>query len=74
MPVRFSDAVARQLADPNRFPEDFQALIIDVLAADPRPAYRRKQGSRVYGVKLYQYDVKWRVEHDGAEVFQIVSC
>jgi tRNA-Thr(GGU) m(6)t(6)A37 methyltransferase TsaA len=38
-------------------------LIIEVLAQDPRPAYA-EPSARIYGVRLYQYDVKWRC--DGA--------
>lgn len=71
LPVHFSDRAEQQLARLQDTPTDFRALIVDILAADPRPAYRRDETARDYGVKLYQYDVKWRVSAGKVEVFQI---
>ena len=43
------------------YPE-FSELIKQVLAQDPRPAYQKnKPSDREYGVKLYQFDVRWQV-------------
>lgn len=40
-------------------------LIVEVLGADPRPAYRRgKPDDRVYGNRLYDLDIQWRVDDD----------
>lgn len=40
-------------------------LIVEVLGADPRPTYRRgKPDARVYGTRLYDLDIKWRVDED----------
>jgi tRNA-Thr(GGU) m(6)t(6)A37 methyltransferase TsaA len=36
-------------------------LITEVLAQDPRPAYA-SDAYRLYGVRLYHYDVKWRCD------------
>lgn len=41
-------------------------LIEDVLKQDPRPAYA-DDANRIYGVRLYQYDVKWHC--DGQTAF-----
>ncbi|MBB5193708.1 tRNA-Thr(GGU) m(6)t(6)A37 methyltransferase TsaA [Silvimonas terrae] len=41
-------------------------LITDVLAQDPRPAYA-DDPQRVYGIRLYELDVKWRC--DGRTAF-----
>ncbi len=43
-----------------------RALIIEVLAQDPRPAYRRGGEARTYGVRLRDVDVRFRVLTDEA--------
>ncbi|MGB5493668.1 MAG: tRNA (N6-threonylcarbamoyladenosine(37)-N6)-methyltransferase TrmO, partial [Sedimenticolaceae bacterium] len=49
--------------------EELRALIGEVLALDPRPAYRQgEEPERVYGVRLGGYDVRWRVVGDRIEV------
>ncbi|PAU76184.1 tRNA (N6-threonylcarbamoyladenosine(37)-N6)-methyltransferase TrmO [Halomonas salipaludis] len=44
-----------------------RALIEQVLAQDPRPAYHRDKGDaeRIYGVRLRDVDVRFRVEQAG---------
>lgn len=42
-------------------------LIRQVLAQDPRPAYRRGAESRIYGVPLRDVDVRFRACDDGAD-------
>lgn len=41
----------------------FKELITQVLQQDPRPAYKQKNRNddKLYGIKLHQYDVMWRV-------------
>lgn len=44
-------------------------LIEQVLRTDPRPAYRDEaSGARVYGMRLLDFDLRWRVEGDSAVV------
>ncbi len=46
-----------------------RCLIGEVLALDPRPAYRQGgEPGRVYGMRLDGYDVRWRVMGDRIEV------
>lgn len=47
-----------------------RALINDVLAHDPRPAYQAEEG-REYGVILYDFNVRFRVSGETAEVVAI---
>lgn len=47
-------------------------LIAQTLALDPRPAYRKGQDRRRYGMRIEGFDVRWRVEGDHAEVETIV--
>lgn len=46
---------------------DLSALIEQVLAQDPRPAYA-EDAQRLYGVRLYEFDVKWRCDGNTAIV------
>ena len=48
---------------------DLRRLISEVLALDPRPAYRRgPEPARIYGMSLAGRNVRWRVTPDGVEV------
>ncbi|QJQ96776.1 MULTISPECIES: tRNA (N6-threonylcarbamoyladenosine(37)-N6)-methyltransferase TrmO [Halomonadaceae] len=60
-PVSFSQAAEATLvsrADSGSLRE----LIEQVLAQDPRPAYRQGEESRIYGVRLRDVDVRFRAE------------
>lgn len=39
---------------------ELKSLITQMLAQDPRPAYQKTDESRVYGMKVHCWDVKWR--------------
>ncbi|MCD5362159.1 tRNA (N6-threonylcarbamoyladenosine(37)-N6)-methyltransferase TrmO, partial [Chromobacterium aquaticum] len=66
------DAAARaQLAAPG-LPADFALLVEQVLAQDPRPAYQ-DDPQRVYGVALQQWNVRFRIEKNHAQVIEIQS-
>ncbi|WP_136247470.1 tRNA (N6-threonylcarbamoyladenosine(37)-N6)-methyltransferase TrmO [Halomonas borealis] len=77
LPVRLAPpAEAALAARPDG--ESLRALIQQVLAQDPRPAYRKGAGERVYGVRLRDLDVRFRALADGAgetrlEVVEIVA-
>ncbi|WP_163335914.1 tRNA (N6-threonylcarbamoyladenosine(37)-N6)-methyltransferase TrmO [Desulfopila sp. IMCC35008] len=49
---------------------DIEALIVQTLESDPRPASQRTVG-REYGVLLWDVNVRWRVEEWG---FLVLSC
>ncbi len=54
---------------------DLESLIAAIVSQDPRPAYQQNDVSaRVYGVRLYNIDVRWRVSSVGqAEVVELLS-
>ena len=61
--VRFCETTAETLAAArSRFP-DFEFLTKNILAQDPRPAYRHHLDNdpKTYKVMLYTYDVSWQV-------------
>ncbi len=55
-----------------RWPE-LADLIDSVISLDPRPAYRRgAEHERIFGICLYDLDVRWRVQKEGcAEVIEL---
>lgn len=71
--VRFLSTVMPTLAIiANEHPK-FQSLVTQVLAQDPRPAYKKaKQDTKRYSVQLHQYDVKWTIENNVITVDEIV--
>ena len=51
-----------------------QRFIIEVIQQDPRPAYQQgKATARLYGISLYDLNVKWRIKVDTVDVAEIVQ-
>ena len=73
MPVRYAPAARKQLNDAARMDPDFPALVEQVLALDPRPAYRtaKDERARVYGMRLAGFDVRWKMTDAGIEVVTV---
>lgn len=70
--VHLSDVAEAQLArHAARWPA-LPALLREVLAQDPRPAYA-EDAQRIYGVRLYDVDIKWRCSGQQAWVEEIVE-
>jgi len=72
MPVYFTSEIAQQLRHlADRYPQ-LGNFIIDVLAQDPRPAYRKDEDSgKTYAALLLDFNVRWRVTEAGFEVFAL---
>lgn len=72
MPVRFSELAQQQLARQQaRYPH-LARFISQVLAQDPRPAYRKgEEPEREYAVWLLDFNVRWRVTAEGTEVLAL---
>lgn len=45
--------------------------IEELLRCDPRPAYQRSKSDRLYGVRLYQLDIRFRIHDHLIEVVSI---
>ena len=72
MPVWFTDDVQRQLASLEKRYPALEQFIREVLAQDPRPAYRREEeAGKSYAVWLLDFNVRWRVTERGSEVFAL---
>ncbi|CAK9884034.1 MAG: tRNA (adenine(37)-N6)-methyltransferase [Candidatus Erwinia impunctatus] len=72
MPVTFSPAAQRQLRDYQAQYPLLERFICQVLAQDPRPAYRKKeQTEREYAALLAGFNVRWRVDLTGTIVIAI---
>ena len=54
-------------------PKNIEQLIREALALDPRPAYHLKQDNsdRIYGIRLYDFNIRWTVRSNFAEVISI---
>jgi tRNA-Thr(GGU) m(6)t(6)A37 methyltransferase TsaA len=74
--VSFSDEARATLKQQQqRFPE-LEALIVQTLSQDPRPAYAAGdsgEAGRQYGMRLLDFDLHWQVEEDTIRVLDIVS-
>jgi tRNA (adenine37-N6)-methyltransferase len=72
LPLHFSATALQQLAQPVLQALQLQTLIAQVLQQDPRPAQHvRHHDSREYGMLLYDYNVRWRVQTGAVEVLSV---
>lgn len=70
MPVHFTSEITTQISElEKRYPR-LRDFIVEVLAQDPRPAYRKEEkAGKTYAVWLLDFNVRWRVTAAGFEVF-----
>jgi tRNA-Thr(GGU) m(6)t(6)A37 methyltransferase TsaA len=74
MDVIFSDNAKAQLNDIAHKYHQLEAFIISVLKQDPRPAYKPDQNDgKIYGVDLYDLNIKWSVNQQCTTVLEIQS-
>lgn len=72
MQVCFSITAEQQLAQQQQRYPHLRRFITQVLAQDPRPAYRKEDSeSREYAVLLLEFNVRWRVIGQQTEVLSI---
>lgn len=74
MPVYFTPELQPQLSLLEKRYPNIERFIREVLAQDPRPAYRKGEDiGKTYAVLLLEFNVRWRVTEQGSEVFAIES-
>ncbi|WP_145537965.1 tRNA (N6-threonylcarbamoyladenosine(37)-N6)-methyltransferase TrmO [Yersinia kristensenii] len=74
MLVSFSPTAEQQLMQQQHHPH-LRRFITQVLAQDPRPAYRKGDSeNREYAVLLLEFNVRWRVIGDQTEVLSLDPC
>ncbi len=71
--VRFSERAEAQLQQ-REDAAGLKRLIVKLLECDPRPAYKRHSRSeRIHGMRLYDFDLRWRVAGDEIEVVELAT-
>ena len=72
MPVTFTAEARQQLSLlAEQYPR-LEQFLSEVLAQDPRPAYRKQSDdNRDYAARLLDFNVRWRITGNGNEVFAI---
>lgn len=72
MPVYFTSELQPQLSQLEKRYPHIERFIREVLAQDPRPAYRKGEDiGKTYAVLLLDFNVRWRVTEQGSEVFAV---
>jgi tRNA (adenine37-N6)-methyltransferase len=62
--IKFSADAEAQVSWQHRHHPNFKELITQVLQQDPRPAYQKTEDGRIYGVRLFDLNIRWQV-NDG---------
>lgn len=72
--VEFTAVASQQLRTFEAQYSDLPSLIKAVLAQDPRPSYKStQQDSKIYFIRLYEFDIKWHVNDNTAHILEIYS-
>lgn len=71
--VGFSEQASAWLESQENVYPELKNLLIQVLALDPRPAYKEDEPDREYGVALYDLNIRFVVRGQAAEVVQITA-
>jgi len=75
MPVQFTDEALTQISMQRKKHPELQTFIAQVLAQDPRPAYKKNKTTRQeYGVTLYDFNVRWTVEDNLTTVLSVIKA
>ncbi len=67
--VSFAPEVQAALGE--QFPAEKKAALVELLSADPRPAYQRS-ADRVYGFRFADFEIKFQVQGDHLTVVAIL--
>lgn len=63
--VVFAPVLTQLLAEIHTIEPSFQKVVEQVLLQDPRPAYHQQsQADRTYGVRLFNWNVRWAVSNN----------
>ncbi|ELY3541783.1 tRNA (N6-threonylcarbamoyladenosine(37)-N6)-methyltransferase TrmO [Cronobacter turicensis] len=72
VPVTFTEDIAHALPRLEKRYPNLGQFIVEVLAQDPRPAYRKEEETgKSYAVWLFDFNVRWRVTPQGFEVYAL---
>ena len=69
--VQFTAEAEMQLAVREREHPQLRDLITQVIGADPRPAYQDDAVARIYGMRLFDFDLRWKVAGSNAIVVEL---
>lgn len=74
MEVIFESELNAQLAEIEILHPGFELFLTQVIGQDPRPAYRQTtDDDKIYGVRLFTYNVNWKVINNIAVIYAIHS-
>lgn len=71
--VDFSPDAEAQVSWQLRYHPQLKELITQVLQQDPRPAYQKNEAGRIYGIRLFDLNVRWQADQGRARVIEIQS-
>ena len=72
--VQFAPSAKQRCAELESTYPNLQLMIVQLLQSDPRPAYKNADEGRVYGMRLWDFDLKWQVNGDQVEVLSLNSA
>ena len=72
--VEMSEVLRERCVELEKVRPGLLSLICQVIGQDPRPAFKKEDSVRIYGVKLYDLDVRFAVKDGVATVAEIVNC
>ncbi len=71
--ITFTADAARRCHELSHQYTHLRTMIEQLLQSDPRPAYKEEERGRVYGMRLWDFDLRWRVTGDQVEVLELAK-
>ncbi len=72
LPVVFSETAQQQCREKEKqLNTSLSLLITQILQQDPRPSYKTDDDERIYAMKLYDFDLRWRYQNQHVYVIEL---
>ncbi len=71
--IHFTPKALAQCDSQRQSHPNLKVMIEQLLRSDPRPAYKEGDDGRIYGMRLWDFDLRWRLEGDRVEVLELAT-
>lgn len=71
--ITFTPEAEQRCAELSKCYPNLRRMIEQLLESDPRPAYKEGDEGRIYGMRVWDFDLQWRVMGDRVEVLALLE-
>ncbi|MCW9023413.1 MAG: hypothetical protein OQK73_01910, partial [Gammaproteobacteria bacterium] len=71
--VTFTEQAQQQCSDYEKTYPQLRTLIENLVALDPRPAYKADEEGRIFSMRLLDFDLRWTQSNEGIFILALDS-